>query len=233
VSGRAAPAPRGRRFWLLHGLLPLLAGAGLVAVLEGRDLDLVLSDACFDFSAGRFPYRHAWWSQRLLHDGGRDLVALTFAAAVATSIAAGASRRLKDWLRPAAYMTLLIPLVTGTVGLAKAASSRHCPWSLARYGGSAPRLGWFEEPPAGLAPGRCFPAAHAAGGFSLLGLYFVFRGRGRALAAGSLALGLSLGTLYAAAQVARGAHFASHGVWSAGIAWFEALALYLAFRARL
>lgn len=218
--------PRGPRFWVLHGAFPLVAFVALAWLFEATDLDLRLSDPFYDFSARQWTYQQAWWAKGLIHRVGRDAIALVFIGCLCVWPASWIGPRPRPWRRAATYLALVIALVTGTVGLAKACSVHHCPWSIDRYGGQAPRVGLFEALPAGIAPGRCFPAAHASGGFSLLGLYFVFRERGRTWAATGLVLGLGLGTLYGFGQVARGAHFVSHNVWTAAIAWGLALWLY-------
>jgi membrane-associated PAP2 superfamily phosphatase len=115
-------------------------------------------------------------------------------------------------------------LSTGLVALGKQLSNRHCPWDYDRYGGAVPYGGLFAEPPAQCKPGRCFPAGHAAGGFALMGLYFVSRRKVWALA--GLGAGLLLGAVFGFGQVARGAHFVSHNLWTAAICWAVSLGLY-------
>jgi membrane-associated PAP2 superfamily phosphatase len=116
----------------------------------------------------------------------------------------------------------------------KAAINRHCPWDYDRYGGPVPYSGLFEPAPPGCARGNCFPAGHASGGFSLMSSYFIFYGRSRGRAIAGLLAGLALGSLFGFGQVARGAHFVSHNIWTAAVCWFSALALYQwVFRGRL
>jgi membrane-associated PAP2 superfamily phosphatase len=67
-----------------------------------------------------------------------------------------------------------------------------------------------------------------------MALYFVAYERNRKLAIVGLAVGLLLGLVFGIAQQARGAHFVSHDLWSAFLAWILSLTLYAcAFRARL
>jgi membrane-associated PAP2 superfamily phosphatase len=60
-----------------------------------------------------------------------------------------------------------------------------------------------------------------------MGLYFVFRDRRPVTARALLAASFALGTIFGIGQMARGAHFFSHNVWTAAVCWFVALALYL------
>jgi membrane-associated PAP2 superfamily phosphatase len=50
--------------------------------------------------------------------------------------------------------------------------------------------------------------------------------RSRRHALTGLAIGIGVGSLFSFAQQARGAHFLSHDLWSAFIAWGICLALY-------
>ena len=101
------------------------------------------------------------------------------------------------------------------------------------YGGAVPYTRLFEGTPAGYPRGRCFPAGHASGAFSLVGLYFVARARRSRRAAWWLAPAVLLGAAFALAQQARGAHFLSHNLWAAAVCWYAALALSAAFGRRL
>jgi membrane-associated PAP2 superfamily phosphatase len=61
-------------------------------------------------------------------------------------------------------------------------------------------------------------------GFALFGLYFALR-RGRPAAArAALVAAWVIGLAAGAVQIARGAHFASHVLWSAWVAWAVTLA---------
>jgi membrane-associated PAP2 superfamily phosphatase len=92
----------------------------------------------------------------------------------------------------------------------------------------------FAARPTELREAQCFPAAHASSGYALMALYFVAYERGPKLARLGLAAGLVLGLVFGIAQQARGAHFVSHDLWSAFLAWIISLTLYVfAFRARL
>ncbi|HBL26766.1 MAG TPA: PAP2 family protein [Acidobacteria bacterium] len=227
-------------FWIRHALLPLLTFAVLAILIEGTGLDLRLSDAWYDAAVKAFPYRHAWWADDLLHDRGRDLVGLVVLAALVIWGAAGRGARWalldrwRPWRRRALYLALTVLLSAGAAGVGKAFSDRHCPWDVDRYNGHAPYAPLFTSLPQEVEPGHCFPSSHAATGFGLLGLYFVFLDRSRRAAWVGLGIGLGVGGLFSFAQLVRGAHFLSHDLWSAALCWAIALALYKgAFRGDL
>lgn len=220
------PGKFNRRFWWWHGVLPFAVFAVLAGLFAVTDWDLRLSDPFYDSLTGVWSYKRSWWANDLIHTGGKYLVLLIGAASLLVYVGShlgGASRR---WRRTALYLCLCIALSTGLVALGKQLSNRHCPWDYDRYGGDVPYGGLFAEPPTTQCkPGRCFPAGHAAGGYALVGLYFVARRRARALA--GLGAGVWLGTLFGFGQVARGAHFVSHNLWTAAICWAVSLGLYV------
>ncbi|WP_306536099.1 phosphatase PAP2 family protein [Geobacter sp.] len=223
-------APLDAPFWLWHGAVPLLLFVFAATACEITHMDLVLADRFYDFAAGNWPARQSWWAEWLIHKRGRDLVAVTASLSFIAWILSFQVPRLRPFRWAALYLVLAIGLGTGLVTLGKDMTGRHCPWSMERYGGSVPYTRLLEGNPPGEKKGRCFPAGHAAGGFSLMGIYFALRDRRITIARAGLAAGLALGTIYGYAQMARGAHFLSHTVWSAGICWSAALGLYLGLR---
>jgi hypothetical protein len=68
-------------------------------------------------------------------------------------------------------------------------------------------------------PGHCFPSGHAVAAFAFLPLYFQWRSERPRVAVALLAWVLGLGLLFGWAQLARGAHFPSHTLWSAWLCW--------------
>jgi len=215
------------RFWWRHGMLPFGIFAVLAWLFAVTDWDLRLSDPFYDPLSGGWPYKRSWWAGGLIHTGGKYLILLIGISALLAYAASFARRAWRRWRNPALFLCLCIGLSTGLVALGKQLSNRHCPWDYDRYGGSVPYAGLFAEPPAECGPGRCFPAGHASGGFSLMGLYFVARRKARALA--GLGAGVLLGAVFGFGQVARGAHFASHNLWTAAICWTVSLGLYVWF----
>lgn len=216
------------RFWLLHGLVPLALFVLLAILFEVSDLDLAISDHFFDFTNGRWFLHDAWWTEQLIHSGGRKLILVIALGSLAAWGLSFGLEALRPWRRAALYLFLSISISTGLVALGKATTNRHCPWDCDRYGGAASYTRLFEPAPPGCKRGNCFPAGHASGGFSLMSMYFIFYGRSRRRAIGGLLAGVALGSLFGFGQVARGAHFASHNIWAAAICWFTALALYTA-----
>lgn len=231
---KRAPASRlSSHFWIRHALFPLLLLLVLAILFEVTELDRRTADAWFDFEARVWPNKHSFWAEGVLHDGGRAAVSLVAGAALLVWAGSWRIPRFRPWRRQALFLALTILLSVGAVGLIKTLSNRHCPWDLQRYNGTVPWTRFFEPLPPQVRPGHCFPSAHAATGFSLLGLYFLFLDRDRRRALLGLGIGLATGCLFSFAQLVRGAHFLSHDLWSAAICWTVALVLYrVVYRAR-
>lgn len=195
-----------------------VAGLALVALLawEASGLDMGLA-SLYGSSSG-FALRDNWWTQRLLHDGGRGLSALLLVALAGWAWrGVGAPPAMSGRWRGAWLLAVVAGFVL--VPALKRFSHTSCPWELAVFGGSVPYVPhWLMRQFDG-GSGHCFPSGHAVAAFAFLPLYFQWRDQRPALARGLLAAVLMLGALFGWAQMARGAHFASHTLWSAWLCW--------------
>ena len=101
----------------------------------------------------------------------------------------------------------------------KRASATSCPWDLAAFGGALPyvphwRLGLTDG-----GPGHCFPSGHAVAAFAYYGVALAWS-RHRPRLARAWGIGVTVfGLAFGWAQLARGAHFVSHTLWSAWLCW--------------
>lgn len=213
--------------------LSLLALAALL-LWDLSGLDLALSAAVA--GPDGFPWRDAWFTRTLLHDGGRWAAGAVLIAVIVPLLrppAPGAPTR-RD--RLFALAVLLLGLVT--VPTLKRASSTSCPWDLADFGGTASYVSHWQFGVADGGPGHCFPSGHAVAAFAFFALYFLWRPHDPQRARVWLLGTLGAGVLFGAAQWLRGAHFVSHVAWSAWICWAVAAAAFrlrsalLAVRAR-
>lgn len=112
---------------------------------------------------------------------------------------------------------LIVPMVVGSL---KATTNVACPGGLQQFGGSLPYIKVFEPYPDNVRPlnrQRCFPAAHASGGFALLSLYFLFmKRRNQRLALG---FAFALGWLMGGYKMVIGDHFLSHTMITMELTW--------------
>jgi membrane-associated PAP2 superfamily phosphatase len=217
----AAEARRGHlsaALWAALALLPLIAW-------ELAALDLPTA-RLFGGAAG-FPWRNNWWLSAVLHDGVRWLawgLAVVLLVNVRWPFTPALTRQERWWWFLATLAgAALVPLL-------KQQSLTSCPWDHVEFGGVAQPLShWLQFRPWGQADGgggRCFPSGHATSAFCFFSGGFALR-RAHPLAArrwmvAVLALGLLLGWV----QLARGAHFPSHTLWSGWICF--ALCVWLA-----
>ena len=233
LSPQAAPVlVDARQAWRLAAVL--LVTAGFIFWL-GRctDIDLMLADALYDPGVHAFPWRHAWLTDTFSHVILKGLLSAAAAGVIlAALLDAWRARRMRDphnplarlRLRVVALSALLVPLVISAL---KQTSIAHCPWDLARYGGTEPYLRLFDALPFGVPPGHCLPAGHASSALWLVSLCVYWlplrtRMAGR-VAAAALAFGGAVGWM----QQLRGAHFLTHTLWSTWIACAIVLALVL------
>jgi len=214
-----------RRWWA--DLIVTLATLAGVLAWDLSGLDLPLSHQLADASG--FAWRNAWITRGLLHDGGRWLSAVVLVGVVLGALRprGGGPSRLARWW---AVGVLLLGLTV--VPLLKRGSLTSCAWDLTEFGGQAAYVPHWQFGVWDGGPGHCFPSGHAVAAFAYFALYFLWRpvhpARARAWLIGTLSVGLLFGT----AQVLRGAHFASHVLWSAWICWTLAAAADAVFSRR-
>jgi len=227
----------GRRFWFAHACVPALVFLIIAGAAAVTGLDVALERAwAFDPAMQRFigAGPGEWWARDLIHSAGGLAIRVAGALLVCFWLVSRQRESLAHWRRPASYAVAAAALSVAIVVLLKATSNVDCPWSLEFFGGTRPYVHLFGDRPDDLPRVQCFPGGHSASGFALFALYFALRERYRAAAHTVLGIALAVGVLFAFGQQARGAHFLSHDVWSAAIAWFSSLGVYaLGFRGRL
>lgn len=182
-------------------------------------LDFWLAARFFDPASGHFPLQASRWLDVLNHQLAKDAV-----------IAAGLWLGWQAWRhrnRLQAVAVLAMGLSTAMVSWLKSLSAHSCPWDLQAFGGHASWFALLSPVPPGAGPGHCFPAGHASGGFALLALWYWQREVRPAQAGRWLVLALGYGSLMGLGQMARGAHFLSHTLWSAWWVWLVCWAVFV------
>ncbi len=179
--------------------LAALASAALLVVLAARADELV-TRLFYNPGLGGFPLRDTW----VLSVLGHTVLKWVMLAFWLLCVLRGGRLR-----RGALYMALIAMVVN----LLKFYSPYSCPWDLPEFGGSQPHAG------------GCLPAAHPLVGFALFGLYPALRPASLRAARYAVIAGGLVGAVAGAVQVARGAHFVSHVLWTAWIAWALAFLL--------
>ena len=167
-------------------------------------------------SAQGFALREHWLTSTLLHQGGR-LLGWAALAALLVNLWRPWSPRLSQgqrwrWVGVTLLCLLLVP------GL-KQLSPTSCPWDLREFGGLAEHVSHWRFGVADGGPGHCFPSGHATAAFAFLSGYFMLRRDYPRAARLWLAAVLAAGIAFGWGQMARGAHYASHTLWTAWLCW--------------
>jgi len=204
---RAAPRPP-------QDLLVAPAGLALLLWWEASGWDLALSRVYG--SPQGFVLREHWLLRGVLHDGGRLLAGAALAATLAWAAlgdAVAMARRMRwAWTATVVLCLLAVPTL-------KRLSSTSCPWDLEEFGGLASYVPHWMLMRVDGGPGQCFPSGHAVAAFAFVPLYFQWRRARPRRAALLLLASVALGVLFGWTQLARGAHFASHSLWTAWLCW--------------
>jgi membrane-associated PAP2 superfamily phosphatase len=195
-------------------LLITLGTLALLLCWEVSGWDVALAQL-YGNSSG-FALRGHWFFSRVLHDGGRLLSGAALAAVLVWAVF-GDGAVMARRLRLAWGGVLLLCLVA--VPALKRFSSTSCPWDLSDFGGATAFVPHWMLGVIDSGPGHCFPSGHAVAAFAFLPLYFQWRNARPRAAQAMLAATLGLGLLFGWAQLARGAHFPSHTMWSAWLCW--------------
>jgi membrane-associated PAP2 superfamily phosphatase len=205
--------PTGSPAWR-RDLVVAVIGLLLLLAWDLSGLDLVSSH--WYGNALGFPLQHAFLTSRVLHDGGRWLGFLGLALLVINVWGPwwpGLTRRQ----RVVGLMSTLLCVLT--IPALKQISASSCPWDLAEFGGLAQYVSHWRFGVADGGPGRCFPSGHAVAAFGFFGAWFMLRETRPLAARTCLAIVIVAGLAFGWAQLARGAHYPSHTLWSAWWCW--------------
>ncbi|ADR60025.1 acid phosphatase [Pseudomonas putida JB] len=162
------------------------------------DFDRWISNLLLDPATGQFPLLHNPLFERITHKWPRILPDWTGELAVIGSLLSFIWPRLANRLqlglaqalekvriapvlrfatqhrRDLLFVVVAFALSTTVIHYLKSHTSVYCPVETTLYGGSQPRVEWFENFSLWSKPGdgRCWPGGHASSGFTLLALYF-------------------------------------------------------------
>jgi membrane-associated PAP2 superfamily phosphatase len=221
------------RPWSLDGTwwAVLLIFVGVFLTAEFTGLDLAVQDRFYNFTTGTWLINPlAPWPKAMFYTGPKYLLMLGGIALLAITVMPGTWRKTATaWMQDrrallVCFFTLgLVPLAVGQI---KQYTNVYCPAQIQRYGGEMPYVRVMESYPADFMParrGQCWPAGHASGGFALLAFAGLARTRRGQLVA--IALGLCVGGVMGCYQMAKGAHYLSHTLVTALLAWLVFLLL--------
>lgn len=209
---RPDPATRLAADWRRVSLI----GLAFLILWDASGLDLPLARLFGDGHG--FYLRGSYLLEVVLHQRARDAGWLLLAAiAAAGCFPAGLLRSLTFRERLALWMLPLLCLLAVT--LLKYGSATSCPWDLREFGGTVGHVSHWMPGVVDGGGGHCFPAGHASTGFAFMAGFFVLARAHPGLALAWLGGALVTGVLLGLSQQMRGAHFASHTLWTAWVCW--------------
>jgi len=220
------PTSRPLNLWVCLGIPAVTAIVLLLMELTSLDMDI--AKMAYDPLAGDFVGRHSYFLENVLHDRAKQVVIALAVLSFLGFVGAFFIERLKAWRRELGCLVLSMALSTSFVTPVKVVTSVQCPWSLTEFGGKETYSELLSPRPATDKPGRCWPGGHAATGFTLFALFFVFRDRKPKLAKAGLIFAFGLGTVFSIGRMLQGAHFFSHNIWTAVFCWLICLGAYYA-----
>lgn len=156
----------------------------------------------------------------ILYNGAKVIFAISVLALAIATLVLRKHRLIilyKQGIMIVLLSCLLVPLVAAEL---KAVTNTPCPKNVAPYNGHDPYVGILDTYPANFVQAekaRCFPAAHASGGFALLSLFFLFKTRKNKIIA--IATALTIGWSTGLYKMLIGDHFLSHTIVAMLLAW--------------
>ena len=222
-SGMAHPdAPDELSPWL--ALVPALLLAALV-LIDTAPIDFLVESWFYQPGVG-FVGRHVWLVETVMHDFLKQAIIGFGVLLVLAWLLTWTRGEWQRWRRPLGYLVAAIGCASLVVTPLKELTGVHCPWDLEQFGGRYAYVHVGGAAPDGQPAGHCWPAGHAASGFSLLALFFFLRDHRPRLARQVLWAVLLFASLIGFGRMIQGAHFLSHTVATGLIDWLICLALY-------
>lgn len=212
------------RFQMLHLWLPILVFLLAFGLIELGSWDFRLADFWYQLQGGSWTFKQQWWSQQLIHQGGRLAFAIACSLLFVWCITTSIHKRVS------AYLLCAVLASTVLINLGKQLLHGACAWDLQRYGGPQPDQTLWQQLWLANSPSHCFPAGHASAGYAWIALYFVgrhYRSGWRWL---GLLFALMLGGIFGLGQQLRGAHFVSHDLASLMLCYLVAYFLFYRFK---
>jgi membrane-associated PAP2 superfamily phosphatase len=204
--------------------LPLISIIFALFFFEWIDIDLAIQDLFFNPLTDQWLVPHYdFWLRGIFYNGMKYAIAV-FGGLLFINIIYNVTR-FKKVDKGAVLIVLALAIIPSFIASLRDITNTYCPDQIVRYGGSYPYVKPFEAYPKDFHQtnkGKCFPAAHASGGFALIGLYYGWRGRKKVL---GLAIAMSSGWIMGIYQMLKGDHYLSHTVITMLIAWLIAVGL--------
>ncbi|CAG0980039.1 hypothetical protein MTYP_01708 [Methylophilaceae bacterium] len=223
--------------WFKSAFAALIISAVLMVLLgQFTDVDLMIEDHYYNEELKVFPWKNTWFARDLMHGSVKNVIIKSGYLVILTVLIdlIFRFRKITPFLRlRLRFLALSSLLVPASIRAIKEYSVLHCPWSVDRYGGTAPFLRLLDHVPEGVRSGQCFPAGHATVGLWLAALCVFWLPHKPRVALGVFFAGLSVGLVLGWVQQMRGAHFLFHTLWAAWLASLVIVLMMMAFAHKL
>lgn len=214
-----------RRFAWINLFALVLTGLLFTWISRSGALDFAVANLFFDSSTQQFPLRIShpldFWGHTVL----KAITVWAWVLCIVLAIASNWVALLRPWRRVLTVFVVMAGVAAFVVQTLKGASVHSCPWDINTFGGQSMWFPLFETISHVSGPGRCWPGGHASGGFAIIAGYFAARESKHQLARWMLAIGMAFGLVMSLVQMARGAHFLSHNLWSLWLVWATCFAI--------
>lgn len=209
-----------RPHWL-HVALPLLLFVPVIYTIEHSGLDLAIQSWLYNFETHQWLWpRDEALGHYILYVGIKVIEGVAAIAIVISLVAFRKSAWIQTHKRGLWIVLLSLLLVPFSVASLKSVTNVACPRDLSLFDGGVPYVDVFSSYPEGERPlkaQKCFPAAHASAGFSLISLSVLTRTSHMRIAA--IGFGVLMGWLMGSYKMMIGDHFFSHTLATMLIAW--------------
>lgn len=225
-SGHDDSTPFWRGFIPL--LIPLVPLLSLTMLFRLTDADIAICRAFYDAGDGSWAVGEAGLWKFVYSYGTLPGMAVGIAA-LAIGVASLAWRRLSAYRNAAFFLAAVLAVGPGLLvnTVFKPHWCRPRPRQIAEFGGTQQFVPVWSRTSERMC--KSFPSGHASIGFYLMAPAFLFYRRRRRLTLGFVGLGLAGGIVLGIARIAQGGHFPSDVLWSAGMTYLSAVALYCLF----
>jgi len=211
----------GTKYIFSNVVLHLALGLILIIFIQYSNFDVWVSNQFFNALSNQFILQKYSTLGNQLHD--KSKIILIIIGLIFWLISLGhiiknewfINKNIIKKINFISAMSIIIPVI---ILIIRDNSLSHCPRDLIIFNGSYNYFKLLDIQSSGLAPGHCNPASHAASFVWLMSIPWAFLNGSSRVKAYFLTILFAI--LMSSVQIARGAHFLSHILWSVWISSF-------------